>query len=55
MPRFFGRPRHRRYPFQRERLEETFISAADATMNVMVEELNAIEPRKAGTAAETMN
>ena len=27
-------------------LEETFISAADATMNVMVEELNAIEPRE---------
>ena len=27
-------------------LEETFISAADATMNVMVEELNAIEPRQ---------
>jgi SHS2 domain-containing protein len=25
-------------------LEETFISAADATMNVMVEELNAIQP-----------
>lgn len=25
-------------------LEETFISAADATMNVMVDELNAIEP-----------
>ena len=27
-------------------LEETFISAADATMNVMVEELNAIAPRE---------
>jgi SHS2 domain-containing protein len=27
-------------------LEETFISAADATMNVMVEALNAIEPRQ---------
>jgi len=27
-------------------LEETFISAADATMNVMVEELKAIEPRE---------
>jgi SHS2 domain-containing protein len=27
-------------------LEETFISAGDATMNVMVEELNAIQPRE---------
>ena len=27
-------------------LEETFISAADATMNVMVDELHAIEPRQ---------
>jgi SHS2 domain-containing protein len=27
-------------------LEETFIAAADATMNVMVEELEAIEPRE---------
>jgi len=27
-------------------LEETFISAAEATMNVMVEELNAIAPRE---------
>ena len=27
-----------------EDLEETFVSAADATMNVMVEELNAIQP-----------
>ena len=27
-------------------LEETFISAAEATMNVMVEELRAIEPRE---------
>ena len=27
-------------------LEETFISAADATMNVMVEELNSIQPRE---------
>ena len=27
-------------------LEETFISAADATMNVMVDELHAIEPRE---------
>jgi SHS2 domain-containing protein len=29
-----------------EDLEETFISAADATMNVMVEELNSIQPRE---------
>ncbi len=29
-----------------ENLEETFISAADATMNVMVEELNSIQPRE---------
>ncbi len=27
-------------------LEETFIAAADATMNVMVEELNSIQPRE---------
>jgi SHS2 domain-containing protein len=29
-----------------EDLEETFISAAEATMNVMVEELNSIQPRE---------
>ena len=29
-----------------EDLEETFISAADATTNVMVEELNSIQPRE---------
>ena len=29
-----------------ENLEETFISAADATMNVIIEELNSIQPRE---------
>ena len=50
-----GGYRHRGYRLLRvgRDLEETFIAAADATINVMVEEMESIQPReRRGHSAE---